>query len=106
VKNFKKDKSARQAVAGVGDSASLWFPKARDQYEGNCAVLLVHQGAHTWPSRSRPQARKRSPPYSRSWGQWPRGRCCGSRSQQRIDTDFLFGMGIAMIFLFASPVGK
>jgi len=47
VKNFKKDNSARQAVAGIGDSAYLWFPKPRDQYEGNYAVLVVHQGAHT-----------------------------------------------------------
>ena len=47
VKNFKKDNSARQAVAGIGDSAYLWFPKARDQYEGSYAVLVVHQGAHT-----------------------------------------------------------
>ena len=47
VKNFKKDNGARQAVPGIGDSAYLWFPKARDQYEGNYAVLVVHQGAHT-----------------------------------------------------------
>ena len=47
VKNFKKDNSARQAVAGIGDSAYLWFPKARDKYEGNYAVLVVHQAAHT-----------------------------------------------------------
>ena len=47
VKNFKKDNSVRQAVAGIGDSAYLWFPKARDQYEGNYTVLVVHQGAHT-----------------------------------------------------------
>ena len=47
VKNFKKDNSARQAVAGIGDSAYLWFPKARDKYEGNYAVLVVHQGTHT-----------------------------------------------------------
>lgn len=47
VKSFKKDNSSRQAVTGVGDSAYLWFPKARDQYEGNYAVLVVHQGAHT-----------------------------------------------------------
>ena len=47
VKNFKKDNSQRQPVAGIGDSAYLWFPKARDQYEGNYAVLVVHRGAHT-----------------------------------------------------------
>ena len=47
VKNFKKDNSSRQAVAGIGDSAYLWFPKPRDQYEGNHAILVVHQGAHT-----------------------------------------------------------
>jgi hypothetical protein len=46
VKNFKKDNTSRQAVAGLGDSAYLWFPKPRDQYEGHYAVLVVHQGAH------------------------------------------------------------
>jgi hypothetical protein len=47
VKNFMKDNSSRQVVAGVGDSAYLWFPKPRDQYEGNHAILVAHQGVHT-----------------------------------------------------------
>jgi hypothetical protein len=47
LKNFKKDQTPRQPVAGLGDKAYLMYPKPRDKYEGNHAVLVVRQGVHT-----------------------------------------------------------
>lgn len=46
LKAFKQDKTPRQAVAGLGDSAyaTVWMG---NQYQGNHAVLVVRKGAHT-----------------------------------------------------------
>lgn len=46
LKAFKQDKTPRQAVAGIGDSAyaTAWVG---NQYQGNHAVLVVRKGAHT-----------------------------------------------------------
>lgn len=46
LKAFKQDKTPRQAVAGIGDSAyaTAWMG---NQYQGNHAVLVVRKGAHT-----------------------------------------------------------
>jgi hypothetical protein len=47
LKNFKKDRTPRQPVAGVGERAYLLVPEPRDKYEGRYAILVVHQGEHT-----------------------------------------------------------
>jgi hypothetical protein len=47
LKNWKKDKTPRQPVAGVGESAYLMYPAPRDKHEGRYAVLVVRQGVHT-----------------------------------------------------------
>jgi hypothetical protein len=46
LKAFKQDKTPRQAVSGIGDSAyaTAWMG---NQYQGNHAVLVVRKGAHT-----------------------------------------------------------
>jgi hypothetical protein len=46
LKAFKQDKTPRQAVPGLGDSAyaTAWMG---NQYQGNHAVLVVRKGAHT-----------------------------------------------------------
>jgi hypothetical protein len=46
LKAFKQDKTPRQTVAGLGDSAysTVWLG---NQYQGNHAVLVVRKGAHT-----------------------------------------------------------
>lgn len=46
LKDFKQDKTPRQAVAGIGDSAyaTAWMG---DQYQGKHAVLVIRKGAHT-----------------------------------------------------------
>ena len=43
---FKQDKTPRQAVTGIGDSAyaTAWMG---NKYQGNHAVLVVRKGAHT-----------------------------------------------------------
>jgi hypothetical protein len=46
LKAFKQDKTPRQAVPGLGDSAyaTAWMG---NKYQGNHAVLVVRKGAHT-----------------------------------------------------------
>jgi hypothetical protein len=46
LKAFKQDKTPRQAVSGIGDSAyaTAWMG---NQYQGNHAVLVVRKGVHT-----------------------------------------------------------
>jgi hypothetical protein len=46
LKAFKQDKTPRQSVGGIGDSAyaTAWMG---NQYQGNHAVLVVRKGAHT-----------------------------------------------------------
>lgn len=46
LKAFKQDKTPRQAVTGIGDSAyaTAWMG---NQYQGNHAVLVVRKGPHT-----------------------------------------------------------
>jgi hypothetical protein len=46
LKAFKQDKTPRQTVAGLGDSAysTAWMG---NQYQGNHAVLVIRKGAHT-----------------------------------------------------------
>jgi hypothetical protein len=46
VKAFKQDKTPRQAVSGLGDSAyaTAWMG---NKYQGNHAVLVVRKGVHT-----------------------------------------------------------
>ena len=46
LKAFKQDKTPREAVSGLGDSAyaTAWMG---NQYQGNHAVLVVRKGAHT-----------------------------------------------------------
>ena len=46
LKAFKQDKTPRQTVSGIGDSAyaTAWMG---DKYQGNHAVLVVRKGAHT-----------------------------------------------------------
>jgi hypothetical protein len=46
LKAFKQDKTPRQPVAGIGDSAfaTAWMG---NRYQGNHAVLVVRKGAHT-----------------------------------------------------------
>ena len=46
LKAFKQDKTPRQTVSGLGDSAyaTAWMG---NQYQGNHAVLVVRKGAHT-----------------------------------------------------------
>ena len=47
LKIFKADATPRQPVTGVGERAYVMFPKPRDQYQGEYAILVVRQGAHT-----------------------------------------------------------
>jgi len=46
LKAFKQDKTPRQPVAGIGDSAfaTAWMG---NQYQGNHAVLVIRKGVHT-----------------------------------------------------------
>jgi hypothetical protein len=46
LKAFKQDKTPRQAVSGIGDSAysTAWMG---NKYQGNHAVLVVRKGVHT-----------------------------------------------------------
>jgi hypothetical protein len=46
LKAFKQDKTPRQSVSGLGDSAyaTAWMG---NQYQGNHAVLVVRKGLHT-----------------------------------------------------------
>jgi hypothetical protein len=46
LKAFKQDKTPRQTVSGLGDSAyaTAWMG---NQYQGNHAVLVVRKGVHT-----------------------------------------------------------
>lgn len=46
LKAFKQDKTPRQTVAGLGDSAysTTW---TGNQYQGNHAVLVIRKGVHT-----------------------------------------------------------
>jgi hypothetical protein len=46
LKAFKQDKTPRQNVPGLGDSAyaTAWMG---NQYQGNHAVLVIRKGAHT-----------------------------------------------------------
>jgi hypothetical protein len=47
LKNFKKDQTPRQPVAGIGEKGYVMYPKPRAKYEGVYAVLVVRQGVHT-----------------------------------------------------------
>lgn len=46
LKAFKQEKTPRQSVSGIGDSAysTAWMG---NQYQGNHAVLVIRKGAHT-----------------------------------------------------------
>ena len=46
LKAFKQDKTPRQTVSGLGDSAfsTAWMG---NQYQGNHAVLVIRKGVHT-----------------------------------------------------------
>jgi hypothetical protein len=47
LKNFGKEQTPRQPMAGLGDRAYVMYPKPRDKHEGTHAVLVVRQGVHT-----------------------------------------------------------
>jgi hypothetical protein len=47
LRNFKKDKEARQPVPAAGAGAYVIYPTPRDQYEDTIGLLVVTSGAHT-----------------------------------------------------------